>query len=134
MTPTTPLRQDTRHRSGATRQSRRLSPSSAAMLFDWGRALLVAIRRASSLLSKSVDPLLPADKKQTSLHDHLQRRWVTESVDKETSWVVPICLGIAPHVSIAIVVVALTGDHLTFVMLDGRNIIGCRRCFFLRDL
>jgi hypothetical protein len=46
-------------------------------------------------------------------------------VDKETSWVVPKCLGIAPHVPIAIVVIALTGKHLTFVVLAGRNIILC---------
>ena len=52
----------------------------------------------------------------------------------ETSWVVSIRLRIAPHVPIAIVVVARTGDHLAFVMLDRRNFIGCRRCFFLRGL
>jgi hypothetical protein len=48
------------------------------------------------------------------------------SMYKETSWVVPKCLGIAPHVPIAIVVIALTGEHLVFVVLDRRNIILCR--------
>jgi hypothetical protein len=57
---------------------------------------------------------------------------VAGSVDKEPSWVVAVCFGVTRRVPIAIVI-ARTGKHPAFVMLNGRSII-LRRRRFLRDL
>ena len=53
MTPTTPVDWTQRHRSGATRQGRRLTPSSAALLFDRRCALLLSQQPASPRSSQS---------------------------------------------------------------------------------